>query len=178
MPAYPKHPSVRQRRNATTTATQLQVVNPETVEVPDLPTRVVRVKDKETGEEVVTPAQWHPQAEQTWIEVWTSPMVAEFLTADYGGIRILLALEHDFWSRLEAGRSVTELAAEISRLRKNFGLAPMGRRSLQWTIAQTEETMERNQRRRTAPRQLADVEGTATELPGGDDADDFLGALE
>lgn len=177
MPPTPKHPSVRQRRNQVATTTTLQVVPAGEREVPELPERFRRVKDPDGGY-LTVPAEWHPMAAATWTEVWSSPMVAEYLEADHGGIRILLALESDFWERLEAGRSVTELAAEISRIRKNFGLAPMGRRSLQWTIAQTQETMDRNRRRRV--RAAEAIEGSAEELPSTTDAEvvDVLEALE
>jgi hypothetical protein len=129
-------------------------VDPADVEVPELPERVIR--DRQTGE--VTVGEWHPAAVATWHEVWTSPMATagEFIPADYGGLRMLLALEHDFWTRLERGGSVTKLAAEVATIRKSYGLAPMGRRSLQWTIASTQEATGRTRgRRRHTARRLS-----------------------
>lgn len=172
MPPYPKHPSVRARRNQPSTATELQIVNPDDLEVPALPARLVQ--KKVDGEVVKVEAEWHPMAVASWVEVWTSPMTAEFLEADFGGIRMLLAMEHAFWEKMEAGRSVTELAAEISRVRKQYGLAPMGRRSLQWTIAQTQDTMNRNARRRGPDA----IEGTAVTLEAHSSDDEVAALLE
>lgn len=169
MPPYPKHPSARARRHKTATHTELVVRDPNEVEIPSMPARF-RIVD---GERIET--DWHPEAEATWIEVWTSPMVAEFLEADQGGVRALLMLENDMWERFERGKSITEIAAEVSRIRKNFGLAPMGRRSLQWTVAQTAETVQRVQRRSANA-----IEVSAEEIPSlpSGEVEELLGVLE
>jgi hypothetical protein len=175
MPPSPKHPSARARRNRHSTATELVVRDPNEVQIPPLPPRYV-IRDGERLQ-----IEWHPLAIQTWQEVWSSPMVAEFLEADTGGVRALLLLENDMWEKSERGRSVTELAAEIARVRKTFGLAPMGRRSLQWTISQTAEVQDRIQRRALRPSPTPiEIEATVEEVPSLPEGEvaELLEALE
>src|SRR5688572_21266126 len=115
MPPTGKHPSVRARRNKTSTAATLSVVH--NVQAPELPERE-------------TP--WHPQTISWWIDTWASPMAPEFHKSDTHGLFLLALLIDDFWTAPS-----TALAAEIRLQRQCFGLTPMDRRRLQWEIERT-----------------------------------------
>lgn len=126
----PKDPSVRARRNRTSTASTLKLVHD--VAEPSLPTRL-----------------WHEQTRAWWRDIWASPMAPEFLKADLHGLFALALLVDDLW-RTEDPKMRKELAAEIRQQRQAFGLTPLDRRRLQWTIEQAEEAQDRGARRRTA----------------------------
>lgn len=165
MPPNPKHQSLRARRNKPATSKEL-VVRDEPREVPDLPPRFTIVKSKdENGEEVRTrvPAEWHDMAIKLWTEIWESPMAEEFHDSDIGEMERLLALTHRFWETFEGGSNtgLALMSAEIKQLRKAYGLNPMARRSLDWTIAQTEEARSKTRR----PRKVDVEQGEATDIP-------------
>jgi hypothetical protein len=157
MPPYPKHPSARARRNKSASSTEL-TVRTGPVTIPDLPPcfTVVKTED-ENGKKVKTRVQdeWHPQAVKVWEEVWASEMSQEFLASDVGEMERLVALVHRFWVTSEEGSNtgLALMSAEIKALRKQYGLTPMARRSLDWTLAQTEESRSNVQRHRQ-PRQI------------------------
>lgn len=126
----PKHPSVRARRNTSSTAATLSVVH--NVATPPLPTRL-----------------WHEQTRAWWQAIWASPMAPEFDKSDLHGLYALAVLVDDFW-RTEDPKLRKEIAAEIRQQRTGFGLTPMDRRKLQWEIERTDEAQERGSRRRAA----------------------------
>lgn len=128
MPPAPKHPSVRARRNKTSTAATLTVAH--SVRAPKLP-------DREDG--------WLLQTVAWWKDIWASPMAPEFLKSDHHGLFLLAALVDEFWLRPS-----TALAAEIRLQRQCFGLTPMDRRRLQWEIEKVDEAVEKGVRRRAA----------------------------
>jgi len=66
-------------------------------------------------------------------------MAPEFLKADYHGLYILAELVDKFW--LEPSE---KLAAEIRQQRQCFGLTPLDRRRLQWTVQKVEEGEKRS----------------------------------
>lgn len=148
MPAIAKHDSVRARRNKASTATELVVRDPDTVEIPTMPPRyeIVKTKD-ENGNRIETRVErdWHPEAVAVWDEAWSSPMADEFLPGDYAGIRRLAVLEHQFWETFERGATtgLAMMADALARISKRYGLDPAARRSLQWTVAQTHESLAR-----------------------------------
>jgi hypothetical protein len=153
---------VRANRSKAATATELVVRNYE-VEIPEPPQRYVVVEVPGENGALVSErqmAEWHPSALESWQEIYRSPMIEEFLEADAGAIRQLLVLETDFWERAEKGANVALVSAEITRVRKLFGLLPMGRRSLQWTIAQTRESLSRG-----TSKVPPAIEGTCVEMP-------------
>lgn len=129
MPALPKDPSTRARRNRVAGARQLQVVeNPEIPELPD---------DAET--------EWHPMTETWWRDIWSSPMAPEFDSSDIHGLYVLAMLVNGFW------REPTQaLAGEIRLQRQCFGLTPIDRRRLQWEIDRGEEAEAKVQQRRNS----------------------------
>jgi len=122
----PKDPSVRARQNRAATARVLRPA-PAGVDVPGLP------GDRE----------WHPQTVAWWRDVWRSPMAGEFLASDVHGLLIVAVLVDRFWREPSAG-----LAAELRLQRQCFGLTPMDRRRLQWSIEKAEEAVQRTARRR------------------------------
>lgn len=126
----PKHPSVRARRNTSSTAATLKLVHD--VEAPALPTRL-----------------WHEQTRAWWKDIWASPMAPEFDKSDKHGLFALAVLVDDFW-RTEDPKLRKEIAAEVRQQRTAFGLTPIDRRRLQWTIEQAEDAQDRGTRRRAA----------------------------
>ncbi len=129
----PKHPSVRARQNRAVSARVLRPA-PAGVDVPELPA------DRE----------WHPMTVAWWRDVWASPMAAEFLASDVHGLLIVAVLVDRFWREPSAA-----LAAELRLQRQCFGLTPMDRRRLQWSIERAEEAVERTATRRR-PRPAGD----------------------
>lgn len=129
MPALPKDPSTRARRNRVAGARQLQVV--ENPEIPDLP------DDAEV--------EWHSMTEAWWRDIWSSPMAPEFDSSDIHGLYVLAMLVNGFW------REPTQaLAGEIRLQRQCFGLTPIDRRRLQWEIDRGEEAEAKVQQRRNS----------------------------
>jgi len=122
------------RRNKSTTAATL--TRDHDITAPALPERLE------------TP--WHPQTETWWADIWASPMAPEFDKSDKHGLFMLAALVDAYWYE-ESPRGKAILAAEIRLQRQCFGLTPIDRRRLQWTIEKTEEAQDRGRRRRAKP---------------------------
>lgn len=129
MPALPKDPSTRARRNRTSTAAQLQR-NPK-IKAPALPDR-----------------PWHPQTLVWWRDVWASPMAPEFDPSDVHGLLALAVLVDDFWTAVTP-TARRDLAGEIRLQTQRYGLSPIDRRRLQWEIERSEEAQEKGTRRRS-----------------------------
>jgi len=165
MPPYPKHPSARARRNQVSTATALVVTSPNVK--PELPQRYRVVKVKEDGETITVrePADWHPNALYLWEALWSSEMVDEFLGVDIPTLIRLVALETEYWERFEDGRSTTMVSSNIDALIKQYGLTPMARRSLDWVIAETEETTSKTRKRNTKRVDVTLTDADIVELP-------------
>jgi hypothetical protein len=128
MPPQPKDPSTRARRNRSSTATTLPA-SPSTAGAPELPE--------------LDDASWHPMTVAWWRDVWSSPMASEYVTADAHGLFRLAMLVNDFWSRPSK-----ELAAEIRLQEQRYGLSPLDRRRLEWTVEQVDEARDRGRQRR------------------------------
>jgi hypothetical protein len=111
------------------------------VEIPELPERT----DVISGE----PEPWHPAAIEFWDSLWNSPMASEYDRSDLTGLLIIADLTHDFFSG-RRGMTKKEIAAEIRLQRREYGLGPMSRRSLQWTIEHAEEASAKGNRRRAS----------------------------
>jgi hypothetical protein len=128
----PKDPSVRARRNRTSTNAILRIVTD--AKVPALP----------------ADRQWHPYAAAWWTDAWSSPMRQEWTTSDEHGIVRLLALQHAYWSTFDEGdyKALATLENSFNASSKMFGLSPMSRRALQWQIEQGEAAEEKTTQRR------------------------------
>lgn len=124
----PKHESVRNRRNKTSTAATLRLVH--SVEAPPLPVRA---------------EGWQAATETWWRDIWSSPMAPEFEKSDRHGLYLLAVLVDQFWREPS-----TALAAEIRLQRQCFGLTPIDRRRLQWEIERTDEAQDKGRKRRQA----------------------------
>ena len=134
----PKNAKVRQRRNKVATARELA-------------TEERRRYAPRLGERAdETP--WDARTLAWWRDVWHSPMAAEFLRADVHALYRLAELVEMFWRA--PGK---ELAAEIRLEQQAFGLTPIDRRRLQWSIDAEE-----------APRPQAQTSTSKTERPAAD----------
>lgn len=106
-------------------------------------------KRKVKGVDVEVAQEWHPMARRFWELVWSSPQHYEFIRADEPALFRLVYLVHLFWTK-----SSLALAAEIRMLEREFGLTPLSRRRLEWTVVQAEEAIDRreaNRARRAVP---------------------------
>jgi hypothetical protein len=137
----PKPAHLRQRRNKTPGEAQLGT--PDSAlenEVPELPARN---------------GGWHAMTTQWWVSVWRSPMASEYLDADMKGGLFQLAFLHQlFWETSDLGfaavNKLPSLAAEIRLQEVRFGLSPIDRSRLRWTIDQGEKAAESTENRRAA----------------------------
>lgn len=125
----PKDPSVRARRNTSPSARVFEIVTPHVMGGRDLPA----VNDK----------PWHVLTLAWWADLWASPMSAEYLKVDEHGLIRLAVLIDAFYRKPSH-----YLAAEIRQQEQRYGLSPMDRRRLEWTIEQAEESKDRGRRRR------------------------------
>jgi hypothetical protein len=130
----PKPAATKQRRNRESTKTTLPSEQAsESNKVPALPAR-------EKG--------WHPMVLEWWESVWRSPMASEFLDVDMrSGLFLLADLHQVRWDAKEP-RDLIEASKEIRQQEVRFGLSPIDRRRLQWTIEQGESAAERTEARR------------------------------
>lgn len=139
----PKDPALRQRRNKASTHTVLSVKSLARAKAPKLPllTRTKKVK----GELVTITDEWHPMAQAFWKSVWASPMRYEYLPADEPALYRLVFMVDQFWKK-----GSLAIAAEIRQLEREFGLTPLSRRRLEWTVVQAEEAKDKHEGRRAA----------------------------
>lgn len=123
----PKDPQLRQRQNRASTRAVLTSDARPRKRAPRLP----RGRD------------WRPETKSWWSSVWKSPMAAEYLDSDVHALYRLAALVDNFWEL-----PTKELAGEIRLQQQAFGLTPLDRRRLEWSIEQAEgATTRRTQRR-------------------------------
>lgn len=135
----PKDPAVRQRRNKTTTRALLVADESPRLRAPKLPPLPAK-KRKKKGEEIEVADEWHPMARQFWALVWSSPMMSEFVHADEPALFRLVYLVDKFWKS-----GSLAIATEIRMLEREFGLTPLSRRRLEWTVVQAEEAKDRHE---------------------------------
>jgi len=95
--------------------------------------------------------EWHTLTLRWWRDVWSSPLRHEFLRADLGALFRLAVLVNAFWLSAKL-----EIAKEIRLLEREFGLTPLSRRRLEWTITQTEEAVDRHERKRAKSAMIID----------------------
>lgn len=141
----PKDPAVRQRRNKSSSRAVLLVQAGQLAEKPRLP----NCPDGEG---------WHNMAKRWWDDVWSSPMCEQYLQGDLPALFRLVVLVDTFWKS-----GALNVAKEIRLLEREFGLTPLARRRLEWTVAQAEEATDRLEYRRskrardvTDPREVLD----------------------
>jgi hypothetical protein len=90
---------------------------------------------------------WHELTVKWWFDTWHSPMAEEYLRADTHGLYRLAMLIDMFW-RDPSKR----LAAEIRIEQQAFGLTPLDRRRLEWSIEQAKEAKDKRRQRRAERR--------------------------
>jgi len=133
----PKDPQLRQRQNRSSTRAVLTSDAQPRKRAPRLP----RGHD------------WRAETRAWWAGVWHSPMAAEYLDSDVHGLRRLAVLVDGFWSAPSK-----ELAGEIRLQQQAFGLSPLDRRRLEWTIEQAEGATTRRQQRRVRQAQDGEID--------------------
>lgn len=95
---------------------------------------------------------WHELAVKFWRDLWRSPMGPEFVKMDIHGLYRLFILVDQFWKK-----PTVSLSAEIAREQQAYGLTPLDRRRLEWTIEKAEQTKKKATTRPIAtddPREL------------------------
>ncbi len=122
MPAHSKDPSIRVRRNATTTRAKLKKP-PANAKIPPLPTGT----------------KWRSQVRDWWKRAWSSPMRSEWDESDVDLLYIAARLVHAFWDPDTTPRDAKQLAGEIRLIEMQLGKTPMARRSLQWELPKEDE---------------------------------------
>ena len=132
----PKPASQRRRRNRAGTSAVLVAAQPVTPS--ELPI-----------------ADAHPATVEFWAALWASPIVPELSTVDVHGLVMLAELVEDF-HRAESPTARVGLSREIRLLGAEFGLSPISRRRLQWTIAQVVSAEDRRAERASRNRDRPD----------------------
>lgn len=123
----PKDPKIRQRRNRVSTTATLAQGESRRKRMPSLP-------DRDDG------TDWHPLTVAWWRDLWHSPMASEYLRVDRHALYRLAMLIDRFWLS-----GSLDAAKEIRLEQQAFGLTPIDRRRLQWTIV--DDVPERPRRR-------------------------------
>ncbi len=127
----PKDPKIRQRRNKSASRALLPA---ETAPIESAP-RLPNCPD-ERG--------WHSMAHRWWQDVWASPMHFEFVRGDVPALFRLIVLVNSFW-----WNGKLDVAKEIRLLEREFGLTPLSRRRLEWSVAQAEEAKDKHEHHRS-----------------------------
>ena len=125
----PKDPAIRQRRNKSSSRALLPAEAP-IEKAPRLPAHPGG-------------GGWSNMARRWWSDIWSSPMHYEYSSGDIPALFRLVLLVDMFW---RTGK--LDLAREIRMLEREFGLTPLSRRRLEWTVAQTEEAKDRHEHKR------------------------------
>ena len=129
----PKDPKMRQRTNRDTTAMSFVDRKPIS-KAPPLPKRR---------------RKWRTETIAWWEDIWKSPMAPEYITVDIHGLVLLADLIDRYWRK-----PTPALATEIRLQRQCFGLTPIDRRRLQWSVEKAEDAATRGQKRREKGRRL------------------------
>lgn len=120
----PKDAALRQRRNRRKSqATLTQDAEPRK--------RAPRLPDR--GDE----QPWHRLTRAWWRDLWHSPMAGEYLRADRHALFRLAVLIDTFWREPSK-----DLAAEIRLEQQAFGLTPLDRRRLEWSVEKLDTVRE------------------------------------
>jgi hypothetical protein len=127
----PKHVSVRARQNKSSTRATLTERDPDDVEIPPLPA-------------ISTP--WHPLTVAWWNAIWPSPMAEEWHDSDIFGLYAVALLYDKFFT---APSEKTH--AELRNARMPYGLTPLDRRRLEWTIENASKATRQNRQEENKP---------------------------
>lgn len=127
----PKDPSVRARRNKSSTRAVLSADHD--IEAPPLPDGFV----------------WHSMTQQWWTDIWSSPMAPEYAESDINGLFRVAMLYNDFWLA-ESYKERAEIQVRLEKADADYGTNPMARRRLEWQVEATEDSKAKGQKRRVA----------------------------
>lgn len=134
----PKPDSIRRRNNKRSTRAILPADGAALDVAPRLPTHPEK-------------KAWHPLAKQFWLDVWRSPMATQYVDADVHGLTRMLVLTDEFWRKPSV-----MVSAELRMLSQSYGLSPIDRRRLEWTIARAEDAVSENERKRVKRAKVID----------------------
>ena len=140
----PKPAGLRQRANKTASRASLAPESAPRKRAPRLPKR----EDTEPD--------WHRMTRAWWRDVWHSPRAAEYIRADEHGLFRLAVLIDQFWHE-----PTQKLAAEIRLQQQAFGLTPIDRRRLEWSIEQAESATTRRQQRNVRQAHVGEMDPRA-----------------
>lgn len=143
----PKPPEMRQRRNKSASRALLPAEQHPIEGRPRLPTCP-------NGE------GWHVMARRWWADVWDSPVRGELIRADLGSLFVLVVLVDKAW---RDGFSLA-VVREIRLREREFGLTPLSRRRLEWSVVQAEDAKDKRDSRRA--RQARVIDGDPREVLG------------
>jgi hypothetical protein len=158
MPRQLKDPSVRQRRNKAPSRADLRPLQPDEIDIPALP----QLFDSD-GNAML----WSHHTVRWWERIWSSPMAPEFhKSSDIEGLYRMARAHEDFWSPKSSASMRLAAMAELRHWETQFGLNPLARRRLEWTIVGAEKAQEeadaRAERKASkAPKPTAVPDGTA-----------------
>lgn len=95
--------------------------------------------------------KWRVETIDWWEDVWKSPMAmaGEFITVDVHGLFLLADLVDRYWRYPSPA-----LATEIRLQRQCFGLTPIDRRRLEWTVERAEHANAKGAKRRDQGRKF------------------------
>lgn len=142
MPTPLKDQSVRARVNKASTRAFL--VEPVDIIIPKLPTRYGPARMSPKTGKMLKPLllKWHPETMAWWREIHRSPMSTEWHPSDEWGLKRLAILVDQFnWAPSAATH------AEIRYAQKDYGLTPLDRRRLEWTIESTKKAQAEGKKR-------------------------------
>lgn len=129
MPPTPKDPSVRARRNKSTTRA---VLSPDhDIEAPPLPEGI----------------DWHELTKRWWADIWSSPMAPEYTESDINGLFRVAMLYNDFWTA-DTAKARAEAQVRLEKADTDYGTNPLARRRLEWQIEAAEDSKAKGQKRR------------------------------
>lgn len=171
MPPDPKHQSARARRNKHSTRATLQQTDIDDIDIPPMPAFYEKFYDAEAQDWRKRQVPYEIQAIIAWETWWKSPMRGEWTQADYIGLCRLIILENRFW-RGEGDHS------EIRLSQKDYGLTPLDRRRLEWSIESSEKAKDEGAKRRSRTSPMPNVETSDAPQSSGDGSDPRLYAIE
>ena len=117
MPATPKPPGQRRRRNAGQAQWKQLPASGRKGKTPALP-----------GDD------WLESTHEWWATIWASPMATAWEDADRDALIRLARLRDDF----HRGELPVSALSALQQLEDHFGLSPKARRALQWEIAKAD----------------------------------------
>lgn len=87
--------------------------------------------------------EWHPVVMDWWEDIWDSPMAGEFIKSDFTNLYLAAKYLHhavDGYTKDTAARAYGD---KFERICKSYGLDPLARASLRWSISQGEMGQQR-----------------------------------